>query len=82
MHIPELVVSEQKMLWIDKRQQLSIATIGATTGDPRYCEVIRIGITTASGQRKEFKLLIVSHICEPLLTQPVDYCSRMYSHSP
>ena len=36
--------------------------------------------TTTSGQRKKFELLLVPHICEPLLAQPVDFCSIMYIH--
>ena len=63
----------------DKRQHLSIATFGATRGDPRHCEVVHIGmyIITASGHTEEFELLIVP---EPLLAQPIDFCPRMYSH--
>ena len=63
-----------------RRQQLSIATFGAIRGDPRHYDVVCIGIITKSGQREELDLLTVSHICESLLAQPVDLCSKMYSH--
>ena len=32
-----------------KSQQLSIATFGASKGDPKHCEVVRVGISKTSG---------------------------------
>ena len=63
-----------------RRQQLSIATFGATKGAPRHCNVVRVGIVTQSGQREELELFTISHICESLLAQPVDLSSAAYSH--
>ena len=63
-----------------RRQQLSIATFGATKGALRHCDVVRIGIVTQSGQREELELFTIPHICEPLLAQPVDLSSAAYSH--
>ena len=63
-----------------KQQHLSISTFGASRGDPRYCEVVHIGITTRSGQDEVLELLIVLHICEPLSAQSVDLYSKMFPH--
>ena len=63
-----------------KRQHLSISTFKAFRGDPRHCEVVRIGVATRSGQDVVVELLIVPHICEPLSTQPVDLCSKIFPH--
>ena len=63
-----------------RMQHLSIATFGTTRGVPRNCEVVRVGVTTRSGKGEELELFIVPHICEPLLTQPIDFCSKQYSH--
>ena len=63
-----------------RKQQPSITTFGATRGDQKLYDIVRIGVITKSGQREELDLLTVPHICEPLLAQPVDLCSRMYSH--
>ena len=42
-----------------KGQHLSVATFGATKGDPRHCDIVCIGVITTSGQREELKLLTV-----------------------
>ena len=63
-----------------KRQHLSIATFRAFRGDPRHCEVVCVGISTTCGQGELLELLIIPHICKPLSTQPVDLCSKMYTH--
>ena len=63
-----------------RMQHLSIATFGTTRGVPRNCEVVHVGVKTRSGEGEELELFIVPHICEPLLTQPIDFCSRQYSH--
>ena len=63
-----------------RRQQLSIATFGATKGAPRHCDVVRIGIVTQTGQQEELELFTILHIREPLLAQHVDLSSAVYSH--
>ena len=73
-------VKNSLKLTATRRQKLSIATFGATKGVPRYCDVVRIGIVTQSGQREELELLTIPHICEPLLAQPVDLSSAVYGH--
>ena len=63
-----------------KHQDLSIATFGASKGDPRRCEVVRVGIVTTSSHDEILVLLIVPHICEPLSAQPITTCSKMFPH--
>ena len=63
-----------------KHQDLSIATFGASKGDPRRCEVVRVGVVTTSSHDEILELLIVPHICEPLSAQPITTCSKMFPH--
>ena len=61
-------------------QQLSIAAFGSTRREPKLCEVVRLAVRTKSGSNQELNLFVVPHICDPLTTQTVSSCSRMYSH--
>ena len=41
---------------------------------------MRLSVRTKSGGRQELDLFVVPHICDPLTTQTVGTCSRMYNH--
>ena len=73
-------VKNSLKLTLARRQQLSIATFGATKGAPRHCDVVCIDIVTQSCQQEELELLTILRIFKPLLTQPVDLSSAAYSH--
>ena len=62
------------------KQCLSIAAFGSQRGEPKQCEVVRIAIRTKYGDIQEVDLFVVPHICDPLTTQPVSMCHKMYSH--
>lgn len=61
-------------------QQLSIAAFGSSKGEPLSCGLVRLAVRTKSGVKQELDVFVVPHICDPLTTQPVDSCSKMYSH--
>ena len=64
-------------------ENLSIAAFGSTKGVPRTCDVVRISVHTKTGESQEVDLLVVPHICDPLVGQNVEHCSKTCpSHKP
>ncbi len=61
-------------------QHVSIVTFGSSRGDPTVCPVVRVGMRTRSGRGKEFTLLTVPQICEPLSSQPITLSMERYDH--
>ena len=62
------------------KQHLAIAAFGSSRGEPKQCEVVRLAVRTKYGGNQELDLFVVPHICDPLTTQTVNICSKMYSH--
>ena len=61
-------------------ENLSIAAFGSTKRVPRTCNVVRISVHTKTGESQEVDLLVVPHICDPLVRQNVEHCSKTYAH--
>ena len=73
-------VKDSLSLPVAGTQHLSIAAFGSTRGEPKQCEVVHLAVRTKSGGNQELDLFIVRHICDPLTTQTVSTCSKMYGH--
>ncbi|XP_065902449.1 uncharacterized protein [Dysidea avara] len=63
-----------------KKQKLSIATFGASQSSTTCSDVVRVGISTKDGEGEILDVLVVPHICQPLSAQPIDLCSKIYTH--
>ena len=73
-------VKDNLSLPVIDSQNLSIAAFGSGKREPRRCDIVRIGVHTKTGSLQEINLLAVPHICDPLVTQNISHCSRMYAH--
>ena len=73
-------VKDSLSLLVTGTQHLSIAAFGSSRGEPKQCKVVRLAVRTKSGGNQELDLFVVPHICDPLTTQTVSTCSKMYSH--
>ena len=73
-------VKDGLSLPVISKQRLAIAAFGSSRGEPKQCEVVRLVVHTKSGSTQELDLFVVPYICDPLTTQTVSTCSRMYSH--
>ena len=60
-------------------QQLSITTFGAGR-ENRLCETIKVAMKMKHGLDQEFKMLVVSQICEPISPQPLFICVEKCEH--
>ena len=70
----------QIALQAERKQNLSIATFGASKGKQRTCEVVRVNIALKDGSSLQVSLLIVPLICEPLVSQPISSCIDAQRH--
>ena len=73
-------VKDSLSLPVAGTQHLSIAAFGSSRGEPKQCAVVRLAVRTKSGGNQELDLFVVPHICDPLTTQTVTTCSKMYGH--
>ena len=67
-------------LHIVGKQHLLIAAFGSSRGEPKRCEEVHLTVRTNSGDAQELDLFVVPHICDPLTTQTVSACSKVYTH--
>ena len=65
---------------LEDEQQLSIAAFGSTRGAPQVCPIVKVGILLKGYPSMTMSLFIVSMICDPLISQPIDVCIEQNPH--
>ena len=63
-----------------RKQTTSGMTFSSSDQVARACDVVRLGLVTKDGRRQERGLFVVPYICQPLTTQPIDFCVTKYKH--
>ena len=66
-------------LSVTGNENLSIAAFGSTKEALKKC-VVCISVHTRTGENREVDLLVVPHICDPLVRQNVEHCLKTYEH--
>lgn len=64
----------------DGEQRMSIMTFGSSEERPHVCDTVRVGVVMRDRQPKQLALCTVPHICEPLASQPINFCRDNYEH--
>ena len=59
-------------------KSVSIMTFGSKQEHIQNCNVVKLGVETKTGSNRVLKLLSVGHICEPIVSTPIDL--QRYSH--
>ena len=59
---------------------MSIMTFGSSEERPHVCDTVRVGVVLKDRQPKNLALCTVPLICEPLASQPIDFCQEKYEH--
>lgn len=61
-------------------QCMSIATFDSHNTSPQMYEGVKVGLRLNNGLSKYLMLLTVSHIYEPLTSQPISICREEYEY--
>ena len=61
-------------------ESLQIKTFGTTETHDASCDVVRLGLKTKEGGTLSVTALVVPFICNPLISQPINYAKESYNH--
>ena len=55
-------------------------TFGANKEHSQVCDTVSVGVRLKDSQAMQVKLYTVPLTCEPLASQPIDFCVEAYDH--
>ena len=71
---------EQLNLRVMRRESLRIKTFGSTEPQDVSCDVIELGVRVEGDDTMKFSALVVSSICNPLMSQPINHSRQSCDH--
>ena len=73
-------VARELALTSEGKQLMTVTTFGTSVGQSHICKLMRLNIALRNGNQKQFLLLTVPLICDPLSSQPVTLCQDTFNH--
>ena len=62
------------------QQEMSVMTFGSQQPITQNYDVVKVGIATNDGENEDLELFSVPVICQPLTSQPIEFCKETYRH--
>ena len=62
------------------QQEMSVMTFGSQQPITQNYDVVKVGIATNDGENEDLELFSVPVICQPLTSQPIEFCKETYRY--